>query len=75
MTALAVENEVILPRSEYEELIDSLSKCRNKLLELAGECSSCGGTGIITISAQRRGVVVERQTDCDDCFDIRECLR
>lgn len=75
MTALAVEDEVILPRAEYNALVDSLAKCRNKLLELAGECSGCGGTGVVTLSSQRRGVAVERQVDCEDCLDIRECLR
>jgi hypothetical protein len=75
MTALAVEDEVILPQAEYQALVDSLIRCRDKLLEWAQACETCGGTGVVTLADRRRGVPIERQVPCSDCEDIRECLR
>lgn len=75
MTALAVDDEVILPAGEYNALVDSLSRCRDKLLEVAKGCKSCGGTGVVSVMTRRRGAEIERQIPCDDCEDLRECLR
>lgn len=75
MSALVTDDVVHIPVVEYNALLDSILKCRDKLLELAGECSGCGGTGVVTLSTRRRGLDVERQVDCEDCQDIRECLR
>lgn len=75
MTALAVENDVVLARVEYNALVDQLARCRDKLLEVAKGCKSCGGTGVVSVMTRRRGETVERQIPCDDCEDLRECLR
>lgn len=66
---------VRLPATEYQALIDSLIRCRDKLLELAKACPACDGVGLVTVMTRRRGVPVERQVDCEDCIDIRDCLR
>lgn len=63
-----------VPAHEYRVLLDSLIRYRDKLCEIAKECSGCGGTGCVTVSAMRRGVEVERVVPCDDCVDIREVL-
>lgn len=75
MTALAVDDDVILPAGEYNALVDSLSRCRDKLLEVAKGCKACDGTGIVSVMTRRRGETVERQIPCEDCEDLRECLR
>lgn len=75
MTALAVDDEVILPAGEYNALVDQLARCRDKLLEVAKGCKSCGGTGVVSVMTRRRGAEIERQIPCDDCEDLRECLR
>lgn len=64
-----------LPAPEYHAMVDSLIRCRDKLLELAKACKSCDGTGLVTTMTRRRGAPVERAIDCEDCIDIRECLR
>jgi hypothetical protein len=76
VTAIAIDNDQVrISSHEYQTLIDSLIRARDKLLELAGECSGCNGTGVVTLQERRRGLTVERQVDCEECGDIRECLR
>lgn len=43
-------------------------RMRDKLLELAKECSDCDGTGIINVG---RPPILD---DCPHCNDIRELL-
>jgi transposase len=47
-------------------------KLRDKLLEIAKECSECGGTGCVTLGEDR--IVTTRVVPCPDCADIRQAL-
>lgn len=54
-------------------------KLRNKLLEVAKECSGCEGTGVVTVMREPdshlySGVLISREEPCGDCLDIREAL-
>lgn len=55
--------------SDAERLALAIAKLR----ELAGECSECGGTGIVT-HLDPRGTVYDRQDFCEECHDIRDCV-
>jgi hypothetical protein len=54
-------------------LANQTVRLRDKLLEIANECSSCGGTGCVTIT-EDGGLGAQRVWPCDDCADIRELL-
>jgi DnaJ-class molecular chaperone len=60
---------------ENEKLREANLKMRDKLLEIAKECSTCSGTGIVTVTHNIRGVLRKGQEDCPDCLDIRAVLR
>lgn len=47
-------------------------RLRDKLLEIAKACTTCGGTGVVTFAAIGGPTY---QHPCDDCEDIRETLR
>lgn len=50
-------------------------RLRDKLLEIAKECSGCNGTGLHTVRGfEGRGRAFERQQPCPDCADIRAVL-
>lgn len=51
-------------------------KLRNKLLQWAGECAACDGTGCVTAinAINYNGDVKGRVEPCPDCADIREAL-
>jgi hypothetical protein len=59
---------------ELAQLRAENSRLRDKLLELANECTDCGGTGVQTIFTFRELTAEERQQPCDACADIREVL-
>lgn len=58
---------------EYAKLCADHLRLRDKLLELANECSSCSGTGCVTIT-EDGGEGAQRVEPCGDCLDIREVL-
>lgn len=71
--------ELLSAQRERDQLRVVNSKLRDKLLELAKECSSCGGTGVVTVMAPPdsrlySGVLISREQPCGDCLDIREVL-
>ncbi len=47
---------------------------RNKLLELANECSGCGGTGRVRTPDVLQKVLGQLDAPCSDCADIRRVL-
>lgn len=61
--------------AELAALREANCRLRDKLLEICAACEACGGTGVVTVKSHPRGVLVERQEDCGECLDIRECLR
>lgn len=57
-------------RTTAQQTIDRM---RAKLLELAGECAKCGGSGLVTIRGMCGGVEMDCDDQpCPDCEDIRE---
>jgi hypothetical protein len=67
--------ELLSAQRERDQLRVVNSKLRDKLLELAKECSGCNGTGVHTVRGfERRGQALERQEPCRDCADIRAVL-
>lgn len=62
---------VVTLRRERDEARALNVKLRNKLLQWAGECTECDGTGVATIFVPHVG---QRQVCCPDCADIREAL-
>jgi hypothetical protein len=54
------------------ELRTEIARCRAKLLELAGECAECGGTGQVQQGVDQAGQPA--MYACDACFDIRALL-
>ena len=52
-------------------------RLRDKLLEIAKQCSSCDGTGLVTVHFAGNEGAPEWDADdqpCGDCIDIREAL-
>lgn len=49
-------------------------KLRDKLLELAKDCSECGGTGCVTVT-EWQVPAFGKVLPCPDCEDIRELLK
>ena len=60
--------------TERNQLREVNSRLRDKLLEIAKECSSCGGTGVVTVRYEYNGISRDRAEPCGDCLDIREVL-
>jgi hypothetical protein len=60
--------------SERNQLREVNCQLRDKLLELAKECSSCGGTGVVTVRYEYNEISRDRVEPCGDCLDIREAL-
>lgn len=61
----------------YESHVAEVCALRDKLLEVCKECSSCGGTGMVTVTLREppgSGEFVSRVEECGDCEDIREVL-
>lgn len=56
--------------AELAALREANCRLRNKLLEIAKECASCGGTGCATPYADRPDIVLP----CPGCEDIRAIL-
>lgn len=60
---------------QHHNLLTENVRLRDKLLEIAKECSECDGTGVHTVRGfEGRGQAFERQQPCRDCADIRELL-
>lgn len=57
---------------EYAKLCADHLRARDKLLEIAKECASCGGTGCVTI--KHLPPYPDTVEPCGDCLDIREVL-
>jgi len=70
--------ELLAAQRERDQLREVNSKLRDKLLELAKECASCGGTGVVTVMVTTAwdddGRPCERAEPCGDCADLREVL-
>ncbi len=60
-----MEVERYLPMNR-EELIAECERLRAKLLEVAGECAECDGTGVVAVGAHPQ--------PCPDCADIHDVL-
>jgi hypothetical protein len=58
---------------KYDDHVAETLAMRDKLLELAKECSACSGTGVISVRPQDEAVW-GRELPCDACEDIRELL-
>lgn len=58
---------------KYEDHVADVCAMRDKLLEIANECSECEGTGCISVRPQDEAVW-GRTLPCPDCEDIRELL-
>lgn len=54
-------------------LIEENCRLRDKLLEIAGECAACDGTGTVDYLGATGCSV--KQVPCPDCEDIREVLK
>lgn len=71
--------QLLAIQRERDALREANCKLRDKLLELAKECSSCGGTGCVTVVVTTVWDTDDeprtRVEDCGDCVDIREVLR
>lgn len=74
MTATVIQVDA----DEYAKLCADHLRARDKLLELAKECASCGGTGVVTVMVTTvwddDGSPCERVEPCGDCADLREVL-
>jgi hypothetical protein len=58
--------------AELETLRVANARLRDKLLEMAKQCSGCDGEGIVTtFNANTKVGTIEQ---CGDCIDIREAL-
>lgn len=61
-----------------DRLIGSNAKLRDKLGELAKECTECDGTGLVTVAqtleAVDAGSAGDVQQECGQCHDIRVLL-
>lgn len=57
---------------ERDSLREVNSKLRDRLLAIAATCAPCGGTGCVTLGADR--IVTKRVVPCEACHDIREAL-
>ena len=72
--------KILALERERDELRAVNCKLRDKLLEMAKECISCDGTGLIVVSVDDREVIhdrdrpIVRTEPCGDCEDIRELL-
>jgi hypothetical protein len=70
--------ELLAAQRERDQLRVVNSKLRDKLLSIARECGSCGGTGAVTVMVTTAwdddGRPCERTEPCGDCLDIREAL-
>lgn len=64
--------KLILAERERDRAREENVRLRNKLLEWAAECSSCDGTGMVTIIENI--AMPGRVEPCGDCEDIREIL-
>lgn len=65
----------IVLASAYDIVVAENLRLRDKLLEVAKECTGCEGTGVHTVRGfENRGRAFERQEPCPDCADIREVL-
>lgn len=74
-----LNGRIVQLERERDILRDENVKLRNKLLEVAKECSSCNGTGVVTVMREPdshlySGVLISREEPCGDCLDIREVL-
>lgn len=58
---------------DVHALIEENARLRNKLLEIAKECSGCGGAGVVTVKDDMVAAF-GRELPCPDCEDIREAL-
>jgi hypothetical protein len=59
----------------YDKLVETVCKLRDKLLEITKGCSSCNGTGVVTVRGfGALGKAFERTEECSDCADLREVL-
>jgi superfamily II helicase len=62
--------ELLAAQRERDQLRVVNSKLRDKLLSIARECASCGGTGCVEVVDDG----LSRTEDCGDCIDIRAAL-
>lgn len=60
--------------TRYDAVVAENVNLRDKLLELANECSGCDGTGVQTVWFTADELPCERQEPCGDCSDIRKVL-
>jgi hypothetical protein len=60
--------KLLLAERERDRALAEVFKLRDKLLEIAKECSECGGTGIVNFG---KPPIID---DCPACLDIREVL-
>lgn len=77
MKASDATTRILQLERERDELREINCKLRDKLLELANQCQSCDGVGVVTVMVPRplySGVVVSREEPCGDCHDLRELL-
>lgn len=62
-----------LVQLQYDALLASHLKCRDKLLEIARECSECGGTGCVTVPPSLESAF-GKVLPCPECEDLRDVL-
>lgn len=75
MSIFGEEHDRVDEAVELEKLRAENLRLRDKLLELAKECSGCNGTGLHTVRGfEGHGKAFERQEPCRDCADIRAVL-
>lgn len=70
---------LLLAERERDSARDENVKLRNKLLDIAKQCETCGGTGVVTRNIRpaleaNHGIAVTREVECLDCLDVRELL-
>ncbi|HEY3679005.1 MAG TPA: hypothetical protein VGL45_09815 [Bradyrhizobium sp.] len=66
--------QIQVDADEYAKLCADHLRARDKLLEIAKECASCGGTGCVTVRYEYNEISRDRVEPCGDCLDIREVL-
>lgn len=74
MNAREALAKLVVVERERDSLREVNCKLRDKLLEIAKECSGCAGKGVVTVIYEVRGKEKTRVQDCGDCLDIRAVL-
>jgi hypothetical protein len=80
VTRVDLVRKLTLIERERDLAREEALRYRDKLLELAANCSTCDGSGVIILSIDDREVIltcdkpIVKTEACADCEDIRSLL-